>query len=107
MRFVRPSESLLTASRDHEITVLMNAIDNDAVNGIVADCAKVGFPVSRETAEKAWEVHKAEGKQAASDVLTAAGVPMERRIVSGAAGLGGKAQTVAWGVGKVHIFVGW
>jgi len=85
----------------------MSSPDEIQVAEIVADCAKAGFPVSQEVAEKAWEVHKVHGKQAASDVLKAAGVPMERRITSGAEGLGGKVQTLAWGVGKLNIFVGW
>lgn len=84
----------------------MNA-NETAITEIMADCASVGFPVTREIAEKAWQAHRTEGKQAASDILKAAGVPMERKITSGAEGLGGKVQTVAWGVGKVHIFVGW
>lgn len=81
--------------------------DEIGITEIMADCATAGFPVTREVAEKAWSAHRSEGKQAASDVLKAAGVPMERRILSGAEGLGGKVQTVGWGVGKLNIFVGW
>ena len=83
------------------------SVNEIGITGIMEGCAEAGFPVTREVAEKAWSAHRAEGKQAASEVLKVAGVPMERRVVSGAEGLGGKVQTVAWGVGKIHIFVGW